>query len=200
MKNILNPNFNRNKARLSILNTMFSFPTIQVKNWETNTLHGTVIRVGDLVCLACAPKTKWYLSWVREVVIKENTFCDRYLLESIDDGDCCWWENVHMEVWNRSEIKPQWRWTDNQFSFNTKWLRFCHKTYGFNSYRPCQVVFDLHPSVRLQIRHKYDREKVYSKCFPNWRKVTKKIMGEFYEEAVKKLGENENQEIQESQN
>ncbi len=87
------------RARLSILNEVLSFPAIHGKDWISD--WNEIPREGDLVALNCAPATKWYLSWVHEYDPGDGW--PKYLLESIEDGELCWWSNVGINIYDRKK-------------------------------------------------------------------------------------------------
>lgn len=169
----------RERARISILSEMMSFPTINQKDW---TSRGDV-EIGDLVSLTSAPDSKWYLSWVRDY--DRNDGWPRYLLESIEDGALCWWENVGINIYSRERVaeRPTWQWDDKQFAFNDRWSKVCFKRHDAYIVLPMLPVFD-GKSVTLNVRIRFGWSDYHNpKTFPNWKKLTMKEMGEFYQEC-----------------
>jgi hypothetical protein len=143
--------------------------------------------VGSLIALNAAPPSKWYLSWLHEIKHQPHGY-HSYLLESIDDGELIWWNNVGMNVYDQSQIAahPEWRWTDVQHEFNDKWKRACFKGRDAYMYLPMQAEFSAGGSgvvLRLRVRHAFD-DVHYEKHFPSWKKLTKKAMLEFYDEGA----------------
>jgi hypothetical protein len=189
--------FDRSRARLEILSYVTSFCLTHVwgdgKEKQTRgSLHGFRSGmfedkpvVGDLVVLQSAPVSKWYLSWLRE--IKEENGWTHYLLESIDDGQLGWWHNVSLDFFEREELATfaSWRWTDRQFAFKDRWWRVCYREKDAYITLPVFPVFGEDNSVTLgtRTRHGFDDHRP-TKTFPDWRKVTKAMMAEFYDEAV----------------
>lgn len=163
---------------------------------------------GSLIALSSAPPSKWYLAWLHEV--KRHPHGDAsYLLESIDDGELVWWNNVGVQVYDQSQIAahPEWRWTDAQHAFNDKWMRACFKGRDAYMHLPMQPEFSAGGSgvvLRMRTRHNFDEAR-YEKHFPNWKKLTKKAMLEFYDEgtafyderARRKRAESEAQKLEE---
>jgi len=171
----------RNKARVVILSSLMAFPTINQKDWS-GSMFGEDAIVGDLVSLCAAPASKWYLSWVREI----DAGGERYLLESIDDGELCWGSNVGLNVYNRERVRtsPTWRWDDNQFAFWGRWNKACTRN---NAYivLPTLPVFVEDEAVALDVRIRFGfNDYSNSTVFPNWKKLTIKKMEAFYLECV----------------
>ncbi len=172
----------KNRARLSILNRLLSFPTINGKHWS-GSFGKEAVQVGDLVSLHSAPETKWYVSWVREIDRPNEDF-PRCLLESIDDETLCWWENVGINIYDRKEVaaNPHWQWNDRQFAFQDRWMRVCSKGYMV---RPWSPVFGVDGSVSLNVRIRYGIDDYQNPIvFPNWKKVTVKMLAEYYQKCV----------------
>lgn len=171
----------KNRARLLILSELMSFPTISNKDWQGSI--GGKPQTGDLVSLTCAPPSKWYLSWLRE--IDPNNGWPKYLLESIEDGQLCWWMNVGLNVYDRERVgkNPRWKWTDGQFKFNDRWLKVCRRNDAYIVV-PCQPKFNDDGSVLLdvRIRHGWDSYR-NPRTFPAWRKVTTKEMDSYYKDC-----------------
>lgn len=112
-------------------------------------------KVGDLIRLESAPQSVWRLSWLREVRVEQGG--DKgYLCESAKDGSLCWWSNVGVSYFHRPTLArfPDWRWSDEQYAFNEKWMKAC-KRHDMDGFRPTAVV-------------------------PNWKKITQKALGEIY--------------------
>lgn len=142
-------------------------------------------QVGDLAALGSAPVSKWYLSWIIE--IERFATGNRYLLESIEDGELSWWENVGISYLEREVVldHPEWRWTDRQHAFNDRWRMVCFKERDAYITLPTMPVFGDGFSVTLGTRTRFslnDHRPV--KTFPDWRKVTKTMMAEFYDECA----------------
>lgn len=168
----------KDRARLSILSSLLAFPTINQKDWQGGLFSEA--RVGDLVSLCSAPVSKWYLSWVKEVGGTKGY--PKYLLESIDDGELCWWENVGLNVYSRERVaeRPTWRWDDKQFAFNSRWCKACKRN-GAYMILPCLPVFNEDGSVMLDVRIRHGFNKFSDpQTFPNWKKLTIKEMEVFY--------------------
>lgn len=175
----------RNRARLSILSELMSFPTINQKDWISNNLGRDDIQIGDLVSLCSAPDSKWYVSWLRE--LDENNGWPRYLLESIDDGELCWWENVSLNVYSRKRVseRPTWKWDDKQFAFYGRWRKVCGRN-GAYSVLPCLPEFGDDGSVELDIRIRWDHEGYHNpRKFPSWKKLHMEVMDAYYKKCVK---------------
>jgi hypothetical protein len=175
----------KNKARLSILSRLLSFPMLAQSQWQTHYSDGAA-RVGDLVSLSCAPTTKWYLSWVVEIKGEDGRFTE-YLLESIEDGSLCWWSNVGINIYCRETVadNPAWKWTDKQYDLNARWHRVCKKHDAY-IVLPCPPVFHDDGSVTLNVRIRYGLNDFSNKqTFPNWKKLTMQVMEEYYTESCR---------------
>jgi len=174
------------RARVSILSELLAFPTINQKDWDTGRLKRA--QVGDLVSISSGPPTKWYLSWVKKIEEGEDRFSHKYLLESIDDGELCWWSNVGLNIYSRDRVKGCviWQWDDKQFAFNDRWNKACKKN-GAYIVLPVLPVFGKEWSVVLNVRIRHRISDFRNpKTFPDWRKLTIKQMGEFYKECYAK--------------
>lgn len=175
----------KNRAKILILSEILSFPTISGKNWRSDLSCRTDLQIGDLVSLSSAPPTKWFLSWLREV--DPNNGWPKYLLESIEDGELCWWENVGLNIYSRERVtdRPSWKWDDKQFEFNDRWHKVCRNNDAY-IVLPCQPVFHDDGSVLLDVRIRFQISDYRNpKTFPNWKKVTMKLMDSYYNESVK---------------
>lgn len=170
----------KSRARIAILGEIMQFPSVNkwVGCWMDNTPQ-----VGDLVAMNCVANTKYYLSWVRE--IDPNDGWVKYLLESIDDGDLCWWSNVGISYYDREILasRPQWKWSDEQFIFSDRWNRVCRKNDAY-IVLPCQAVFTEDGGVTLDVRIRFGLHEYHNPVtFPNWKKVTMKMMDEYYKKS-----------------
>ena len=184
----------KSRARLEILNYITHF--CLSRNYGDGINRGGVsafrgvwgdepAKVGDLVALQSSPVSKWYLSWLVE--IDKSQHDSRYLLESIEDGSLCWWENVGIEYFEREELvnHPNWRWTDKQFAFKDRWWRVCYKEKDAYIVLPLYPVFGEGFSVTIGTRTRFgfdDHQPM--RTFDDWRKVTKKMMADCYDECA----------------
>lgn len=158
----------------------------------TGNLHGfrsdisTQPEPGDLVILKSAPISKWNLGWLHEIETREHGW-KHYLIESLDDGSMCWWSNVGIDHLERDLVAehPEWRWTDRQFEFADRWTRVCREKRDAYITLPVPPTFGEGFEVTLgtRTRHGFDDHRP-QKTFPDWRKVTKATMLEFYDECV----------------
>lgn len=183
--------FDRTRARREILwyVTQFCLTRVYGDDRTYPSLHGFVssfggktAQPGDLVAITSAPVSDWYLSWMRECDGK-----DRYLLESVETGKLCWWSNVGIEYLERQSVadNPQWRWTDRQFAFDDRWKKVCYKEKDAYITLPVPPRFGDGWQVILGTRTRFGLDDYRpTRTFPDWRKVTKKTMGEFYDECV----------------
>lgn len=172
------------KAKLSILSELLSFPEIRNTDWNRQ----EKVDIGDLVSLSSAPESKWYLSWVKEIDRKDNYFLDKYLLESIEDGSLCWWSNAGINVYNRERVscRPEWKWNDNQFDFNNRWRKSCYRHDAYIVMpNQCEFIGDNDVKLSLRVKFDFDNKYVFSKTF-KWKKLLMKDMEKFYLECVEK--------------
>ena len=175
----------KTRARLSILNTLLSFPTIRNSDWRSAGYEEKV-QVGDLVSLSSAPVSKWYLSWLRDIVVKEGW--EHYLLESVDEGDLSWWHNVGLSFYNREKVREnfRWCWDDKQYAFNDRWMKVC-KRYNDHILTPLLPVFgegtEVVLDVRVRLRIHTDSSFRRPLNFKIWKKLTMKTMAEYYQES-----------------
>jgi len=173
-------------AKLAILNEVLSFPTIRDKDWHEDRKPVP----GSLVCMSCAPVSKWYLSWVVETKLHEHGFHE-YLLESIEDQSLCWWNNVSINVYNPKRVRemPNWRWTDKQFSFVSKWNRVLKSEDAYNVLPAGTTFYEDSNSVTIALRERWgglrDHDVFkYSETFDNWKKTTRQMLKDFYRRGV----------------
>jgi hypothetical protein len=135
--------------------------------------------------LQSAPTSKFYLGWLKEIRPSDNRFSTEYLLESIEDGDLCWWSNVG--IFNLpltlTDTFPNWKWTDKQWQFDDKWFNACYKRRHCYELRPRPAKFNEDGSVILMLRRVFSDEIIAEKKFDNWRKVLVKDFLEFYDSA-----------------
>lgn len=167
-----------------ILGELLSFPSIRGKDWRSKFAEEDNVKVGDLVALRSCSPTKWYLSWLRKY--DPNNGWPKYLLESIDDGSLCWWENVGVDFYNRDRVKdnPQWQWNDDKFAFYDRWNKVCRKN-DAHIVLPCMPVFADDGSVLLNVRIRYGLSDYQNpRTYQNWKKVTMKEMDIYYKECV----------------
>lgn len=193
----------KNIARLQILNYIISFCTVKCfgpydgkisfsMSDEKNSFHGGFgsdtpdTPIGSLIMLQAAPTSKYYLGWLKE--IRFNGWKE-YLVESIEDGDLCWWSNVG--VWNlpleTSNKYPEWKWTDKQFGFKKRWINACKSSTEFYQIKPMMPIFTDNGGVILRTREKWSATDTFKseKTFDNWKKVTRKEMLEFFDSKSK---------------
>jgi len=154
-------------------------------HWTSGNSTGVKFQVGDLVSLQSAPVSKWYLSWLKE--IDPNDGWPKYLLESIEDGALCWWGNVGLSYYDRERIdNPIWHWDDAQYAFDDRWRKVCRRN---NAYIVLPIIPDFHGdgSVTLDVRIRFGLSDFHNpKTFKNWKRVTMKMMDEYYKESFEK--------------
>lgn len=185
----------RHKARQAIMFYVLSFCTSRAWPGTRNTagLHGFTpasrehpVQVGDLVLLESVRGwTKWNIGWLRAV--SPNDGWPIYVIESLEDGELCNWSNVGVSFLPRDELAcfPSWQWTDRQHAFAERWNRVCFKERDAYITLPVPPVFGEGFSVTLGTRTRFglnDYRPVRS--FPDWRKVTKAMMAQCYDECV----------------
>ncbi len=184
--------FNRNRARLSIMNYVLSFCiTYQgVDGRRTASTQGfistwsdTPAQVGDLVILQSVGPSKWQIGWLIEII--QHPHDKAYCIESLEDGSLCNWTNVGISYMPRDVVDshPRWRWTDQQYAFSKRWHKACvHQDEGQVFMEP---VFYPDGSVTLRTRTRWSQpQELSQRNFSNWKKVTIPIMKECYEGIV----------------
>jgi len=175
----------KNRARIAILGEVLAFPSLGSVNW-TFCYFDKEPQVGDLVSMNCASPSKYYLSWMRE--INQNNGWPAYLLESIDDGELCWWSNIGLSYFDRKMItdRPSWKWDDEQFAFKDRWNKVCYKKNDAYIVIPCPPAFMDDGSVLLDVRIRYGLSDYRNPInFPSWKKLTMKAMDEYYKNSSK---------------
>lgn len=181
------------RARQQILHYVLSFCVSRRYDGDTRLYPGiegfhsemsrAAVQVGDLVILKSAPASKWTIGWLR--AIREHPHDREYCIESLDDGDLCWWSNVGIEYFPRDKIDESWRWTDRQHAFNDRWRRVCFKERDAYIYLPLYAEFGEGYAVTLGTRVRFGFDaKQCRRSFPDWRKVTRKMMAECYDDCV----------------
>lgn len=144
----------------------------------------TPAQAGDLVRISAASVSKWTLSWLvdRREPSPGNW---EYLLESIEDGELCWWSNVGISFLHRRALNPSWRWTDRQWAFRDRWIHVCYREKGAYIVRPLDPVFGGGFTVTLGTRTSHGFDDICpERVFPDWRKVTKAMMAQVYDDCV----------------
>lgn len=144
----------------------------------------TPAQIGDLILLSSAPMSKWTLSWFHQR--REPSPGNwEYLLESIEDGDLCWWSNVSISFLHRRALAPSWRWNDRQWSFRDRWEHVCYREKEAYIVRPVEPVFGEGFEVTLGTRTSHGFDDITPKrWFHDWRKVTKAMMAQCYDDCV----------------
>lgn len=150
---------------------------------------------GDLIRLESAPKSKWRLSWL--VNVRTHSGGDsEYLCKSIVDGELCWWSNVGVSYLHRHTLSQHesWKWTDEQFAFNDKWMKACKRHDPF-LYRPVFPDFndDGSATVGTRSRNNFDGFRPVA-TVKNWRRATIKAMEGVYLDLVDKHKTSQQQE------
>lgn len=173
----------KQRAKIQILAHIFQFNILNgIDGFKGSALdEQSHIPIGSLVAPFCAPNTKYYLSWLRDIKLDENGW-HKFLLESIEDGELCWWENIsfHYLPLEYTDKFPEWKWTDKQYDFNDKWQRVDFK-FKFRALLP---IFDNNDnSVILKFRYGYGiSDDIPERKFDNWKKLTKREMQSFVDE------------------
>lgn len=176
-------NFNKNNARLNILNYIINFST---KNYYSDgssfdfnktgfqKLFGSEwenVPIGSLVRLESAPFSKWYLGWLLE---KNGTgmFETKYLIESIDDGSLCDWSNVSLAFFDPKVVAahPEWKWNDKQYKIRDQFYKACRKHLPYPLTRH-SIVFHNDNSFTVNLGERWTNDFIHSKTFENYKKV-----------------------------
>lgn len=184
----------RHKAREAIMFYVLAFCTTSVwPDRNTPALRGFTpehgenkAKVGDLVLLeSIRGWTKWNIGWLRD--IKPNNGWPTYVIESLEDGELCNWSNVGIAFMPRDELAshPSWRWSDRQHAFAKRWDRVCYKKRDAYIVLPLQPDFGEGYAVTLGTRTRFSLDDIRpTRTFPDWRKVTKAMMAQCYEECA----------------
>lgn len=179
--------FQYNKARTLILSDVLSFYI--TRDWgdrKTPSINGFTPadwsggvqpQPGDLVILSSAPATKWTIGWLR--AIDSNNGYTRYLIESLEDGEACWWSNVGLSLMPRDQIRERYRWSDKQFAFNARWMRLFKTANGAIRFNECAFTTGVVAgnAVTIGIRGYWDfadenPPPPITRQFDDYRKVT----------------------------
>lgn len=140
-------------------------------------LSGKKAVAGDLVLMQSAPASKWRLSW-----LVERVGGDLYLCASVIDRELCNWSNVRVAYLHRPTLKqhPEWRWDDDQFAFDDRWMKAC-KRHDPYIYRPLSADFGDDGVATIGVRCRFSRDAAYTTVqVPNWRKITQRDMAGIY--------------------
>ena len=141
--------------------------------------------VGDLVVPTSTPISEWNISWLNEIT--NHRYGPTYLLESVETGKECNWSNIGIDFLDRDAVAkhPEWRWTDRQFRFNDRWKSVCFKDHDAYITLPLDASFGSGFEVTLGTRTRFGFDDYRpSETFPDWRKVTKKMMSDLYARFV----------------
>ncbi len=140
-------------------------------------------RIGDLIRLnAIRNDFKWRLSWLVETRPAKGCGDTEYLLQSIVDGQLCWWSNVGIDYFHRQTLaqNPSWRWSDEQHAFCDRWFKACARHDPYH-YRPVAPDFSSDGSATIGTRSRFDFDgHRATRGVPNWRKITLKAMADLY--------------------
>jgi len=146
------------------------------------------VPIGTIVIVSATRRaTKWTIGWMRD---KRYRHAEEYLIESLDDGEACWWTNVGLKYLDPEQVKvhPHWSWTDRQFSFTDRWNHVCYKVKGADLELPCHPRFGDDYSVELTVRKKFSEYDVIAiRRFEDWRKLTKDALGKCYDDCKAEL-------------
>lgn len=190
--------FDKHRARDAILYHILQFAVARTYSGDERSIafgkhfHPTglgsdeTVQVGDLVRLTSIRMHRWSICWLHEIRHDGQEF----LCESIESGEFCWWSNVGIEYYDRETIEahPEWRWTDRQHKFKDRWDRVCYKENDAYITLPVQPKFGEGHEVTLGTRTRFGLDDSRpEKTFTDWRKVTKAMMGEFYQSCAKKV-------------
>lgn len=149
--------------------------------------------VGDLVApQAVMRPTEWMFSWVVEIDRSgESSYGNQYLLKSCKTGNEIWWSNIGLKVFDRKNIKESWKWNNKKHEFKDRWMRTVRKHYrSTNSLlKGLYPIFGDNGEVTLRANrgHLLDQNEYYERYFPNYKKVTIKIMNEALLEIDKEI-------------
>jgi hypothetical protein len=142
--------------------------------------------VGDLVLLRCVRGwTKWNIGWLRGIVPHRSGW-HKYVIESLEDGELCNWENVSFEYMRREIVadNPEWQWNDDQFSFWDRFRITCREECW--SPAPMQPKFN-GLSVELSMRERYEEKVSEPELFKDYREITTEMIVEFINRTKEKL-------------
>jgi hypothetical protein len=183
-------------ARQEILHWVLSFSVANRRSKETKECWATepffssefstdgVPPIGTIVILTAAPPSKYTIGWLREIRERGGR---EYLIESLEDGSMCWWGNVGIKYMDPEEVKqhPGWAMTDRQWKFKKLWDRVCYKEKDAYIYPPLFPRFGEGFEVTLGVRTRWslDGGATSTQTFPDWRKVTRAMMGKCYDEC-----------------
>ena len=179
--------FDRHRARQLIMHDILSFYI--TRNWEPDKEYGRksaslmgfvpsgeshYTQPGDLVILESAGPSKWSIGWLRAIE-GDGHYSRRYLIESLEDGELCWWSNVGISFMPRHDLRERYHWTDRQFDVQKRWHRIVTKHSGM---RPLDCTFkDNEVTLRMRVRWPSDEERQgLSRTFSDYRKVTLAMM------------------------
>lgn len=188
----------RHRARQAIMHYVLAFCTTRAwPDRNSPSLHGFTpehgdcrAQVGDLVLLESVRGwTKWNIGWLR--AINPNDGWPLYVIESLEDGELCSWSNVGLAYLPREElaVHPSWQWNDRQHTFRDRWDRICYKSKDAYIVRPLPPVFGEGYAVTLGTRTAHALDDIRpTRSFPDWRKVTKAMMAQCYDECVAERG------------
>jgi len=153
---------------------------------ETRFRPTNMPKIGSLVALQSMRDPDFYLGWVHEVKVGKIGFDTVYTVESLETGELIDWSNVSVLEYDSrtTDEHPEWRWTDEQWSFKDRWDRLCYKE------RDAYIVLPLFPefdgdavTLGTRIRHGWG-DPPPSKRFEAWQAVTDDDMLAYYDASV----------------
>lgn len=160
---------------------------------------------GDLIRLESANSHEYRLSWYIEErkhyyknedgTQDDDRYESEHLLKSVKTGNLCWWSNVGISYYQREQLDshPEWKWNDRQFEFKDEWWKLCYNDKDAYIILPLLPEFGENYEVTIGTRTRFGWDDyVPKKTFPDYRKLTKKILGDFYDECVKNRPEKKN--------
>jgi hypothetical protein len=188
----------KHRAKIAILNHILVF--CNSKNYGNNINRGGFgnnyffpsdnPQKGDLITLDSAPISKWYLSWYRDFIPENSKHGATHVLESIEDGELCNWQNVSFYILNREVTRehPEWLWTNKQFEFWDRWKKVSGKYYiSFCLYGGFIDFNDNRVTLRIRKNSLSKEAYYYTKEFNNWKKVTIEDMELFWDDILNKF-------------
>lgn len=148
-------------------------------------------KVGDLIVLTSANALQWRLSWLDGITQAPSGDCI-YLCRSIKDQSLCDWSNVGVSYLHRMTLNqhPEWKWSDDQWAFNDKWMRAANKECDAYIWRPLWAQFWEDDSVTIGVRQRHGMENSPRPIvtIQSWKKITLKKLIEHYR-ALEKQAE-----------
>jgi hypothetical protein len=145
-------------------------------------------QVGDLVLLDAMRDVEYRLCWLKDIQLDQEHGFHKYLCESLQTGQQCWWSSIGIKFLHRHTLNqhPEWRWTNEQHDFQSRWFQACANQ-GAYVYRPLMPDFLEDGMVIIGTRTMFSQAADYRArhYLANWQDTTVEQLEVIYQNLVK---------------